>query len=234
MTAAFSSGEAIQYGFSRFGEEPGYCFMLIGAVEALSLVSAAVIAYQTTLLCQLLTQLGSTPPDTFLYAFLVVYFFVRIAGQLVVNQGLLMLHDGRKFTLSDLLGFDFGKHFPAMVRLTAATLVYTVAITVLTFVLVIPAIFAASTLRLFKFVMVDHDAEATEGLRESFEISGQSKGELVSLNLLATAVRIVGIVCLGITFIPASAVCGLAEAYAYRRLTKTHEYELRHNSTQRL
>lgn len=234
MPAAFTTSEAIQYGFSRFGEEAGYCFGLFAAVESVTLIASFVVAYHITVASQLITQMDSVPPDALLYAFLPTYFVIRIAGQVLVNKSLLMLHDGRKISWDEVLGFDFGYHFPAMMRMLAATVVYSIWATVLTFLVILPGLFASSTLRLFKFVIVDHETDAVEGLRESYELAGESKGELVSLNVLSTVMRGVGLLCLGIGFIPASAICGLAEAYAYKRLSQAQEFVQQHGGTQRL
>lgn len=228
MTNAFSTSEAIQYGFSRFGEESGYCLRLIGAVEALSLIGSLTVAYLITVASQVITQLDSVPPDAILYAFIPTYFVMRVAGQVLVNKSLLMLHDGRKITWDEVLGFDFGYHFGTIMKVTAATVVYSLWAVLLTLLFVLPGLFATSTLRFFKFVIVDREADAVDGLRESYELCGPYKGELVSLNVLSTMMRLAGLACLGIGFIPASAVCGLAEAYAYKRLVQANDYQHQH------
>jgi phosphatidylglycerophosphatase A len=228
MTAAFSTSEALQYGFARFGEETGYCFGLFAAVEGVCLVSSAVLAFHVGLAAQLITGLHRIPPDTILYAFLPIYFLVRIASQVLLNKALLMLHDGRKITWDEILGFDFGYHMPSIMRVSAATIIYSIWSGMLTLFFILPGLFASSNLRFFKFVIVDRETEAIEGLRESYTISGTSKGELVSLNILSTVMRVVGFLCLGIGFIPVSAICGLAEAYAYKRLVQAYEFSQQH------
>jgi uncharacterized membrane protein len=224
----------MQYGFTKFGEESGYIVSLMGAVEAVTLVSSAVIAFQVCFLAQWITQLDSTPPDTFWYAFIPAYFIIRIAGQVLVNKALLMLHDGRKISWDEILGFDFGYHIPLIMRMMAATIAYWMWAMLLTLILIIPGLFATSTLRFFKFTIVDHDTDAVEGLRESYELAGENKGELVSLNVLTSGMRLIGMLCLGVGFVPASAICGLAEAYAYKRLAQAYEYQQQHLGTQQL
>jgi hypothetical protein len=228
MTAAFTTSEAIQYGFTRFGEETGYCFSLFASVEVVCLVSSAVLSYLIALGAQLITGLDSLPPDSMVYPFIPIYFILRTAAQVMVNKALLMLHDGRKITWDEILGFDWMYHLPSALRMIAATIVYSMWSGVMTLVLILPGLFASSNLRFFKFIIVDRETPAIEGLRESYEISGTSKGELVSLNVLSSVMRLVGLLCLGVGFIPVSAICGLAEAYAYKRLVQAYEFQQQH------
>jgi hypothetical protein len=228
MTAAFTTSEAIQYGFARFGEETSYCFGLFFGVELACLVSSVVLASCVALGAQLITGLDSLPPDAIVYPFVPIYLLIRTIAQVMINKALLMLHDGRKITLDEILGFDWGYHLPTALRMVAASIVYSFWAGALTFVLVIPGLLASSNLRFFKFVIVDGETPAIEGLRESFAISGTSKGELVSLNVLSTVMRLVGLLCLGVGFIPVSAICGLAEAYAYKRLVQANEFQQQH------
>lgn len=233
MSSAFSTSEAIQYGFARFGEESGYCLKLLGCVELVSLVGASMIAYHMTLLCQLITQLDSAPPDAMVYAFVGSYLLVRIPGQVLINKALLMLYDGRKISRDEVLGFDFGYHMSAALRLAAAGLVYT-CWSLLGMLAIIPGILISSTRKFFKFLIVDRDADAIQSICASREIAANDTGELISLNIFTTLTRLIGILCLGIGFIPASAICGLAEVYAYKRLVQAHDSELEHVGTQPL
>jgi hypothetical protein len=228
MTAAFTTSEAIQYGFTRFGEETGYCFGLFFTVEAACLVSSAVLSVLTALAAQLITGLDSLPPDSFVYPFIVIYFLLRTTAQVMVNKALLMLHDGRKISWNEILAFDWGYHLPSAMRMIAATIIYSIWSGVMTLALIVPGLFASSNLRFFKFIVVDRETPPIEGLRESYEISGTSKGELVSLNVLSSVMRLVGLLCLGVGFIPVSAICGLAEAYAYKRLVQAYEFQQQH------
>lgn len=234
MTAAFTTSEAIQYGFSRFGEESGYCLGLLAGVEIISLLASSVVAYHICVLARLITQMDSMPPDSIVYAFIPTYFVIRTFAQVPVNKALLMLHDGRKITRDELLGFDYGYHFSVMMRMTAASIVYGIWASFLTIVFILPGLFATSTLRFFKFAIVDKETDAVEGLRLSYEISGESKGELISLNVLSSVIRLLGLLCLGIGFIPASAICGLAEVYAYKKLAIAHDYQLQNAGTVKL
>jgi hypothetical protein len=228
MTAAFTTTEAIHYGFSRFGEETAYCFGLFGGVELFCLVSSAVLSYQIALVGQLVMQFHTMPPDAMVYPFLPIYFVLRTCAQVFVNKALLMLHDGRKISFDEMLGFDWVYHFPIVMRMIGATIVYMLWFSTLSMALFVPGLFASSNLRFFKFVVVDRETPAIEGLRESYEIAGTSKSELVSLNVLSSVMRLTGLCCLGIGFIPVSAICGLAEAYAYKRLVQAYEFQQQH------
>lgn len=228
MTAAFTTSEAIQYGFSRFGQETTYCLALFAGVELACLVSSVVLASSAAIVAQRISELDSLPPDAIVYLFVPIYLFIRTVAQVMVNKALLMLHDGRKITLNEILGFDWGYHMPAALRMVGASVVYSIWTGGMTLALILPGLFASSNLRFFKFVIVDREAPAIEGLRESYEIAGTSKGELVSLNVLSSVMRLVGLVCLGVGFIPVSAICGLAEAYAYKRLVQAYEFQQQH------
>lgn len=228
MTAAFTTSEAMHYGFTRFGEETRYCIGLFASIELFCLVSSVVLSYQVALIAQLVMQFDTMPPDAIVYPFFPIYFILRTCAQVLANKALLMLHDGRKITFDEILGFDWTYHFPIVVRMMGASIVYMMWQTTLTLALLVPGLFASSNLRFFKFVVVERETPAIEGLRESYEIAGTSKGELVSLNVLSSVMRLTGLLCLGIGFIPASAICGLAEAYAYKRLVQAYEFQQQH------
>lgn len=235
MTApSFSAAEALRYGFSKYQSEAGHCLRFLFAIEAVVLISAVTAALNTTALAQLITQLDSPPPDTFWYVFAGAYLIFRCLAQVLVNKWLLLLADGRIISRDEILGFDFGYHFGSMLKMLAASIIFSVYAVLGSFFLVIPGLYALSTLRFYKFLIVDRDADAVEGLRESYELCGDSKGQLIGLSLMSIVLRLGGVLCLGIGLIPMNAVCGLAEAYAYKKLVENYEqsqgYALSHNS----
>jgi uncharacterized membrane protein len=219
----FSAMEALQAGFATFGEHAGHCVMVMAAVEGCCLLAAFTVGRNITVATQVLTQMDSVPPDTFVYAFIAVYLIVRCAAQVIVNKWLLMLHDGREMTMDELLGFDMVYQVPQMLRMMAASLVFSIYAVLGTLMLVVPGLLATSTLRFYKFLIVDKNADAVEGLRESYELSSHHKGGLVTFNILSGLVKLLGLAFFGIGYVPASAACGLAEAYAYRQLVRAYD-----------
>lgn len=219
----FSAMEALQAGFAVFREHAAHCVMVMGAVELCCLLTAFTVGRNITVATQLLTQMDSVPPDTGIYAFMVVYVIVRCAAQVLVNKWLLMLNDGREMTMDELLGFDMVYQVPQILRMMAASIVFNIYAVLGTLMLVVPGLFATSTLRFYKFLIVDKNTDAVDGLRESYELSSHDKGGLISFNVLTGAVKLLGLACFGIGYVPASAACGLAEAYAYRKLVRAYD-----------
>jgi len=128
-------------------------------------------------------------------------------------------------SFDELLGFDFGYHLPTTLRLTAASLVFNFSTMFLSLLLVVPGLFAASTLRFYKFIIVERDADAVQGLKESFELSGAHKGQLMKLSAITAGFKLLGLCLFGIGFVPACAVSGLAEAHAYKMLMQEYDQE---------
>src|SRR5581483_6416542 len=92
----FSSQNALRFGFDVFKENAGYCTMLMLAVEAISLISAAALAGNLTIAAMLVMQLDAPPPDTFFYWFLILYMFIRTVMNVPLSKAFLMLSDGHK------------------------------------------------------------------------------------------------------------------------------------------
>jgi uncharacterized membrane protein len=223
--AAFSASEALQYGFSRFNSESGHCLKFLFGVEISILFASLSISLMVTALAQLITQLDSAPPDTFLYVFIPTFLILRCGAQVLVNKWLLLLSEDRVISRDEVLGFDFAYHFSSILKMLAASLVYAVFTLVGSLLLLMPGLYVFSTLRFYRLFIVDRDADAIEALRESYQISGDSKGQIVALSFLSLVLRLAGLVCLGVMYVPASAVCGLAEAYAYKKLLAAYEEE---------
>lgn len=220
-----SAKEAMQYGYGQFQAESGRCIAFLLSVEIVILAAACSLSLSITALAQLITQLDSPPPDTFWYVFAVTYSVLRCCAQVLVNKWLLLLSEGRVISKDELLGFDFGYHFSAMLKMLAASMVFNIFTVVGTFFFIAPGLYSVSTLRFYKFLIVDRDADAVQGLRESYEICGDTKGELIALSVVSFFLKVAGLLCFGIGFIPVNAVCGLAEAYAYKRLLQAYELD---------
>ena len=214
----FSSQNALRFGFDAFKENAGYCMMLMLAVEAISVISAAALAANLTIAAMLIMQLDVPPPDTFFYSFLVIYMLVRTLMNVPLSKAFLMLSDGRKISADELLGFDTIYYMPAFFRFLAANFIFAFYTLFGTFLLIVPGIFVAANLRYFKFFIVDQNTDAVESLRESYEIAGNKKPELVSFFIATSLIKAAGLLCLGVGVIPASAICTLAEAFAYKTL----------------
>jgi uncharacterized membrane protein len=225
MEPPFSAMEAMRYGFARYGEEGGACFVFLALVEFLCLLSSAVLAFNAVIGAQTLFQLNVAPPESPFVAFIAFYLLIRSTAQLVINKWLLYLHDEREFGFNELFGFDCMQNVAAAARMAAASLVYTFYTCFGTFLLILPGLFAASTLRFYRFLIIDRDTDAIEGLRESFELSGPYKGQLINLHIMTSLLKLAGLCVFGIGYIPAAAISGLAEAYAYRRLLEEYDEE---------
>jgi hypothetical protein len=217
-TEVFSMQNALRFGFDVFKENAGYCTMLMLSIEAISIISAAALAGNLTVAAMLIMQLDVPPPDTFFYSFLVLYMFIRTLMNVPLSKAFLMLSDGRKISADELLGFDTMFYMPAFFRLLAANFIFACYTLFGTFLLIVPGIFVAANLRYYKFFIVDQNADAVESLRESYEIAGNKKPELVSFFIATSLIKAVGLLCLGVGVVPASAICTLAEAFAYKTL----------------
>src|SRR5262249_9770898 len=90
---------------------------------------------------------------------------------------------------------------------------------------IVPGLLVASTLRFYKFLIVEAETDAVVGLRESYELSGSCRGSLVLFTLASAFLKCGGLCCFLVGWIPASAVAGLAEVSIYRHLqaAKTRE-----------
>jgi uncharacterized membrane protein len=223
--APLTAMSALRFGMSKYSEDAGYCFGFLALVEIVCLLSAGSVAWHTVLLAQLIFQLDQAPPDSYLYVFLSAYLVIRTAAQAVINRWLLMMHDGRRITFDELFGFDFAYHMPTTIRLMGASFVYSLYGLLGSLLLLLPGLFFNAVLRYYRFLIIERDADAVQGLRESYELSGQFKGQLVVLSITSGLIKLGGICCFGIGYIPASAVCGLAEAYAYRQMMRAYEQD---------
>lgn len=222
-TSTFTAMDALRFGFSRYAQEAGYCFVFLGFVEIVLLWSAATAAFLMVTLAQLIMQLDAAPPDSYFYAFVISYLVIRSGGQGIVNKWMLMMYDGQKVPFAELLGYDFIFHMPLMIKMVAASLVFNFYVIFGTFLFVLPGLFASSTLRFYKFVIAEQEVDSIDGLRQSYEISGAYKGELVALNVMTSLLKAVGALFFGVGLIPACAISGFAEAYAYKRLLSAED-----------
>jgi uncharacterized membrane protein len=226
----FSAASALRFAVDKYSEDGGYCFSFLGIIEAACLLSAGVLSFNCVLSAQLLfgqfsLQSEPAPPESYFVAFVVIYLLVRACAQVVINKWLLALQDGQPMSFDELLGFDFGYHLPVTVRLTAASLVFNFCTLVGSVLLFGPGLFLASTLRFYKFIIVDRDADAVQGLQESFELSGPHKKQLIKLSAITAGFKLLGLCLFGIGFVPACAISGLAEAYAYKQLLQEYDQE---------
>ena len=180
----FSATEALRYALDKFNEDAGYCCGFLGLIELVCLAASAVLSFHCVLAAQLLFQLDSPPPESYLsLAFLVIYFCLRCPCQLVINRWFLLLLDGQHVSYDELFSFNFLSQVPLVLRLAAASIICSCYTLLGTILLVFPGVFAASTLRFYKFLIIDRDADAVQALRQSYEICGESKGQLVGLSL---------------------------------------------------
>jgi uncharacterized membrane protein len=222
----FNAMEAMRYGFSTYGTDSGYCLRFLIAVEAVIFLAAVSVSLSLSALTQLITQLDSLPPDTFWYLFIPTFLIFRCSAQVLINKWLLLLNDGRMISRDEILGFDFAYHLAAIFKMLAASFVYNVFTFIGTLLVFVPGLYAFSTLRFYRFLIIDRDADAVEGLRESYQLCGRSKGQIIVLNVFTLLLKLAGLLCFGVGYFPASAVCGLAEAYAYRKLVLVYEQDL--------
>lgn len=221
----FSVKEAFQYGMGVYKSEAWRCFGFLLAVEITILVASVSVSMNICAMAQLITQLDSQPPDMFWYVVIPTYAILRCCAQVLVNKWLLLVSEGRVISWDEVLGFDSGYHFAAMLKMLAASFIFNFFAIVGSALFIMPGVYAASTLRFYKFLIVDRDADAVEGLRESYELCTDNKAALQQLTIVSAIMKVAGFLCFGIGYIPASAVCGLAEAYAYKRLLQAYDQE---------
>ncbi len=217
----FSASAAIHAGFDTFKENSSYCLIFLLSVEIVSLVAAGCLSMNTCLAIELLTQLDSLPPETFVCLFVAYFLFLRCLMNVIVCKVFLLLAEGKKVTVDDVLGFDVPYHLPLLLRYLAGSLVFLGWGLLGTLCFVLPGIFLTAELRFYKFLVTDRDADSIQSLKESWELCGSSKGELVTFNILTGLLKLAGLACLVIGVVPATAVCVLSEVHAYRTLTRT-------------
>lgn len=215
---SFSASTALSAAFATFKQNSSYCLVFLSAIEIVSLVAAASLAMNTCAVVQLLTQLDCLPPETFPCVFIAYFIVLRCLMNVVVCKVFLLLSEGKKVTVDDVLGFDVPYHLPLMLKYFASALVFFVYATLGTILFVLPGIFVTSTLRFYKFMVVDRDADSIQGLKDSYELGLSCKGELVSFNIMTALLKLAGLACLVVGLVPATAICTLAEAHAYRIL----------------
>ena len=100
----------------------------------------------------------------------------------------------------------------------ASTLMVTLYTLAGTLILVVPGVIAVSVLRFYKYLVLEDDEDAITSLRGSYELAAPHLGQLVMLQVMFIAIKCVGLLLLVVGLVPASVVCGLAEACAFNEL----------------
>jgi hypothetical protein len=214
----FSASRALSLGWQKYSGDAAYCWCVLGSIELLCVLSSFVISFHAVLVAQLLFQLDAPPPDSYIVMFLLSYALVRTAAQPVLSRWLVNLADGTKMTTDDLLGFDVAAHLPVLLKNAVSTVVVTLYTLAGTLILIVPGIVAVSVLRFYKYLVLEDDEDAITSLRGSYELSAGHLGQLVLLQVLSLAIKGVGLLLLVVGLVPASVVCGLAEACAFNEL----------------
>lgn len=219
----FSAAKALRLGFEKYSRDAGYCWCVVGGIELLCLLSALMISFHLVVIAQLLFQLESPPPDSYLTAFLVCYIIARTAAQPLISLWALNFAEGNKLSVDELLGFDVAKHLPAFFKNASGGFAAAACIAAGSTILIIPGIIVASSLRFYKFLVLEDDQGAIAALRGSYELSGGHLAQLVSFQLLSFLIKVGGLLLFGIGVVPALAVCRLAEASAYEELKASRD-----------
>ena len=214
----FTAVKALQLGFEKYSQDPGYCWCVVGAIEFACFLASVIATFHVVLVAQLLFQLDAPPLDSYVIAFFACYFLIRTTAQPLMSRWLVSMAKGNRQSPDELLGFDVAAHLPIFFKNAAGTLVVTVYTTVGTLLLVVPGLIAVSSLRFYKFLVLSKDESAIASVRDSFDLSFDHLLQLVLLHLFSLGLKAGGLLLFVIGLVPALAVCGLAEACAYQEL----------------
>jgi hypothetical protein len=214
----FSASKALSLAWQKYSHDPAYCWSVLGAVELICLLSSFVISFHAVLLAQLLFQLDAPPSDSYIAAFVLSYVLVRTLAQPILTRWFSDFADGLKPSADELLGFDVAHQVPMLLKSTVSTLVVVLCTLAGTVLLVVPGVIAVSALRFYKFLVLEDDEDVISSLRGSYDLSAGHLGQLVLLQLVFLAIKAAGVLLLVVGLVPASVVCGVAEACAFNQL----------------
>ncbi len=150
--------------------------------------------------------------------------FVSAIFTMVVALGVMRMAlrfvDGDRGELVDLFA-----QIPLVIPYFIASIVVGMITTVGFVLLIIPGIYWALRFQFFGWVIVDKAVGPLEAMRESWEITRGSAGNLFLFALLLFAVNVLGLLALGIGLIITVPLSLVATGYVYRTLERTEEEE---------
>lgn len=199
--ASFSTGDAVGYGWRAF----------LRHAAALIVLSLVVIAAQLVV-----SWIGRQIDSWFLlFVWNVIGYVVSLVLTVGVYRAALAVLDGR----TPEVGLLFRSE--AVLTYFLASLIVGVAFVIGLVLLIIPGIIVAFLFQFFGLAAVDDPASGPIGaISRSFAVVKDNIGQVLLLDLAMIGIVIVGALLLGVGLLVAYPVVVVAQAYAWRRMTR--------------
>lgn len=122
--------------------------------------------------------------------------------------------------------------FNKALRLVAAQVLAFLIILIGLIFFIVPGIIFALKYFFVSTILVDQDLKIGESLRKSSQLTKGVRFELLLLSFVFLLVSILGLLALGVGFLPALIVIYLADAYVYNQLLEQSGMQVDHKSTE--
>ncbi len=197
----FSAGEAIGYGWRTFTRHAG----------------ALIVLALVVVLAQVLVNLVGRQIDNGLLLFVwnIVGYVVSLVLTVGVYRAALAVLDGRTPEVSMLFGGG------SVLTYFLASLIVGVAFVIGLVLLIVPGLIVAFVCQFFGLAAVDDPSTGPIGaISRSFTVVKDNIGQVLLFDLVALGIVIVGALLLGVGLLVAYPVVFVAQAYAWRRMTR--------------
>ncbi|MCW2751883.1 MAG: hypothetical protein JWR83_2993 [Aeromicrobium sp.] len=211
--SSFSAGDAIGYGWRKFGQNAGpillATLLLIVASIAVSAIAGAITGsgFDGTAMTTDGGSIGFSAGGLVAQIITSVVGFIIGAG---ITRGALDITEGRKFNLAAA----FGKLNLGNVLLTSLLVGIVEAIGFA--LLFIPGVIVAFFTIFAVYFVVDKDTSPIESVTSSFNLIKANAGDTILMILLSIAVVILGVIALCVGIFVAIPVVTIGWAYAYK------------------
>jgi uncharacterized membrane protein len=201
MTTAFTSGEAIKFGWGKMKK---HFWFFVGL-----LIITCLIQTVPTGIANIFKQ-----KVFILYLFLIVAaWIIQVIVKMGVIKIILDIIDKDEaslkalFSRTDLLG-----------RFILGSILYGLIVFAGLILLIVPGIIWAIKYQFFSYLIVDKNLGPLEAIKKSGEITSGNKGKLFWLGILFLLINLAGAICLLIGLLATIPTTMVALAYVYRKL----------------
>jgi uncharacterized membrane protein len=222
----YSVGNAFNYGWTKFQANLGPIILgviaivvAVGIVEVIGLVAVGGLSSQAHVECSQVTGQCHTTGGGFSAAALFLWFILTIVGWLVsliigagIVRGALDITYGRPVEVKTIFRAD------NLAQVVIASIIIGIAVSIGTFLCVIPGLIVAFFTQYTLFFLVDKQMPAMEAIRASASFVNKNLGSLVGFYIAAVIAVFVGFLVCYVGSLVAIPVVIIAAAFTYRRL----------------
>jgi len=201
MTAKFSMGEAIRFGWDVV--KKNFVFLLL-----LMVIVALIYIF-----AQLLPSLFEESAPILAILFGLASWVITAVVHLGVLKISLLLVDNEKPAYAELF-----KHFNLFIKYAVASFLYGLIVLAGLILLIVPGIIWAIKFQFFGYFIVDKNSKIIECLQKSSHITNGAKWSLFLFSLVMVLLNILGFFCLFIGLLVTIPITLIAYAYVYRKL----------------